>query len=239
MKTLNKLVLLLLPLIVNFRSTKAVSVVHQFQPISSQELRVILDGDYFEESVGGTRAVNQVRLEKLYDVIAFILRNVLNTTFYCDKGCQQLEDNDLALADEIINPTADAATTSATPYSHTNQYIIDDLNKPTTSAPQSYLRSLCQERRGVFPHPRDCRKFVDCWDGRVREKYCPDNQVFSDLPGGFCDYLEYVDCGSRPLLKPLNPTTTTSSTTSKPSTMAPVPSNWPLVRRMRYQNRIH
>ncbi|KAF4526708.1 hypothetical protein B566_EDAN015678 [Ephemera danica] len=72
--------------------------------------------------------------------------------------------------------------------------------RPTTSAPQKWLRSLCLTPRGLFPHPLDCRKYLDCWDGRVLEVYCPNDLVFSDLAGGFCDYLEYVDCGSRPLL---------------------------------------
>ncbi|KAF4528925.1 hypothetical protein B566_EDAN010242 [Ephemera danica] len=73
---------------------------------------------------------------------------------------------------------------------------------PTTGAPQSQLRALCGSPRGRFPHPLDCRKYLDCWDGRVLEVQCPNDLAYSDLSGGFCDYLEYVDCGLRPV-KPL------------------------------------
>ncbi|KAF4528926.1 hypothetical protein B566_EDAN010243, partial [Ephemera danica] len=44
--------------------------------------------------------------------------------------------------------------------------------------------------------------YKHCWDGRVLEVQCPNDLAYSDLSGGFCDYLEYVDCGSRPV-KPL------------------------------------
>ena len=87
----------------------------------------------------------------------------------------------------------------------------------TTTAPQSFLRALCKTPRGQFPHPLDCRKFVDCWDGRVLEKLCPHNLVFSDL-GDFCDYREYVECGTRPILgdPPQQPTMPPTTTTPKP-----------------------
>jgi hypothetical protein len=84
----------------------------------------------------------------------------------------------------------------------------------------------------------DCHKFVDCWDGRVREKYCPDNQVFSDLPGGFCDYLEYVDCGNRPLLQHNNDTSSTTTTAQPPSSStlrSSTSAKWLLVRKVHHR----
>jgi hypothetical protein len=52
--------------------------------------------------------------------------------------------------------------------------------RPTTSMSQSRLRALCLTPRGKFAHPLDCRKYVDCWDGRVLEKRCPNDLVFND-----------------------------------------------------------
>jgi hypothetical protein len=42
------------------------------------------------------------------------------------------------------------------------------------------------------------------------EQSCPWGTAYSDLPGGFCDYLEYVDCGGR------STTSTTTTTTAPP-----------------------
>ncbi|KAK3928152.1 Peritrophin-1 [Frankliniella fusca] len=75
--------------------------------------------------------------------------------------------------------------------------------EPTTPDPvQQELLKSCKSERGQFPDPKDCSKFINCWDGTAAEQECNAGLLFNPEKS-YCDYPENVDCGSRP--NPLPP----------------------------------
>lgn len=49
---------------------------------------------------------------------------------------------------------------------------------------------------GIFPHPADCTKFLNCDNGRTFELNCREGLAYNDDFKG-CDYPQNVNCGIR------------------------------------------
>ncbi|XP_013772502.2 protein obstructor-E-like [Limulus polyphemus] len=68
--------------------------------------------------------------------------------------------------------------------------------------------SQCPEPDGFFPHERQCDRYYLCREGEISEGLCPDGLAFNDQVSQFnprCDYIQDVDCSTRPDLQPAQP----------------------------------
>lgn len=63
----------------------------------------------------------------------------------------------------------------------------------TTSKKPSPPVATCPKPNGLFPHPGDCRKYVNCWKGRPHIQNCAEGTLFS-AGLGTCDHAYKVDC---------------------------------------------
>lgn len=61
----------------------------------------------------------------------------------------------------------------------------------------------CPELDGFFADALQCDKYYECSNGRIKEKLCPDGQVFNDfsIDQEKCDLPVGIDCTSRPELR--------------------------------------
>ncbi|KAK6192701.1 hypothetical protein SNE40_004127 [Patella caerulea] len=62
-----------------------------------------------------------------------------------------------------------------------------------------YSGISCPHPYGLFPDPRFCNKFLNCFKNIPYVQACPAGLVFNAVaPGkGFCDYPKYVHCGGK------------------------------------------
>ena len=56
------------------------------------------------------------------------------------------------------------------------------------------LARFCKKRaNGVYSHPKDCSRFIQCFDGRKFKKYCPSGLKFNKS-SKVCDWPQNVQC---------------------------------------------
>ncbi|CAG0882026.1 unnamed protein product [Cyprideis torosa] len=68
-------------------------------------------------------------------------------------------------------------------------------NNANDRIPVSPHHSLCPEATGLFPHPRDCRRYVNCWNWRATIQGCGYRLVFNPSKR-YCDYEWNYNCSS-------------------------------------------
>ena len=56
-----------------------------------------------------------------------------------------------------------------------------------------YSDITCPVRNGLFPHPTDCDKYVNCFDFRPYVQQCPETLWFDAATGG-CEKADSVAC---------------------------------------------
>jgi hypothetical protein len=63
----------------------------------------------------------------------------------------------------------------------------------TTTTPTPVITLSCPHPKGFFPHPTDCKKFVNCWGGRPAVQVCAEGTLFNAATRE-CDHASKVVC---------------------------------------------
>ncbi|XP_032783777.2 uncharacterized protein LOC116921556 isoform X1 [Daphnia magna] len=63
----------------------------------------------------------------------------------------------------------------------------------TTAAPVPLFKMSCPQPKGFFPHPHDCKKFINCWMGRPAVQVCAEGTLFN-AAARECDHAAKVVC---------------------------------------------
>lgn len=71
------------------------------------------------------------------------------------------------------------------------------------------ISDQCPEPDGYFADAEQCDKYYHCDNGKIKEKLCPDGQVFNDFSSEYekCDLPFNIDCSARPNLQEPKPST--------------------------------
>lgn len=119
--------------------------------------------------------------------------NGLGDTYNCPKGTlfnpENLRCDHLS---KVVCASKDKPTNDINgKYSKRSAKLTD--GQPRQYNPQSTGTPVCPSEFGLFPHPLDCSKFLNCGHGIMHIQYCGRGTVFNPI-SKFCDWPENVDC---------------------------------------------
>ncbi|KAG1691850.1 Protein obstructor-E [Nymphon striatum] len=64
------------------------------------------------------------------------------------------------------------------------------------------VQNMCPESEGLFPHPTDCSKYINCYKSHATIQQCPNCYVFNGT-NNYCDFPENVDCSGKSIATPV------------------------------------
>ncbi len=81
-----------------------------------------------------------------------------------------------------------------TPFARISRQQQATPRSASSSSPSSNSRrKACPEPSGIFPHPEDCTKFLNCAHGRAFEQNCPAGLHFNAAISN-CDWPNSANC---------------------------------------------
>ncbi|XP_054715698.1 uncharacterized protein LOC129225159 [Uloborus diversus] len=76
---------------------------------------------------------------------------------------------------------------------------FDNARRQCTGRKRARCLYQCQKRKGRFPHPKQCDKFIHCRGSKAVVKSCPAGKAFAANKQE-CIRIEETDCGKNELL---------------------------------------
>merc|ERR1712136_109362 len=112
----------------------------------------------------------------------------IHSNGYETEGCIEAAESP-SLQKQVIKTTPSPVQSAPTRFPPR----IPKSKTETTAKKVSHERLSCPEPNGLFPYGKDCKKFINCWQGRAHVQDCAPGTLFNAAKK-YCDHARKVKC---------------------------------------------